>query len=267
MYLRNVILAISVAVLTGCATPYAQFYQDRTDEVDVTSRPDRYVVTGEEPKLYAGRAETEDALRMIEDGYEMIGYSSFNAANVDSKQALQQAKNVHACVVLVYSQYTNTVSGSMPLTLPDTQTSTTNLSGTVYGAGGTASYTGTATSTTYGTKTTYIPYNVDRYDHFATFWVKTTRPIFGVSVAELSTETRQRVGTNKGIEVKAVIKGSPAFHADILRGDVIIRIGEIEVYDLDSFTNAVKRYAGGKTVVRVLRTTDTKTIPVTLNNL
>ncbi len=47
---------------------------------------------------------------MMEDGYFMVGYSSFNGGNVDINGSLTQAKRVHASVVIVYSKYTNTVS-------------------------------------------------------------------------------------------------------------------------------------------------------------
>jgi len=46
-------------------------------------------------------------------------------------------------------------------------------------------------------------------------------PIFGTHIKDLTPEIRQQIGSNKGMLVYAVIKGSPAFEADILKGDVL----------------------------------------------
>jgi hypothetical protein len=191
---------------------------------------------------------------MLEDGYNLVGISLFNGGkNVNVNAALEQATKVHASVVLVYSKYTHTLSGSIPLTLPDTQTSTTTLSGNVMDPGGSVSYSGSAYSTTYGTKTTYIPYSVQRFDYFAAYWIKLKPPVFGVYVQELSAELRQKIGSNKGVVVIAVVKGSPAFYADILRGDILKQIGNHEIFDPKIFVEVSSRYAGKKVEVKCLR--------------
>jgi hypothetical protein len=111
---------------------------------------------------------------MLEAGYLLIGVSSFNAGeDVSENGALEQAKRIHADTVIIYRHYTNTLSGMMPLTVPNTQTGTAYHSGTIYDSGGgSAYYSGSSQITTYGTSTTYVPYNVARYDYFATYWVR-----------------------------------------------------------------------------------------------
>jgi len=191
---------------------------------------------------------------MLEDGHGLVGISSFNGTdNVNVNTALKQATRVHASVVLVYSKYTNTVSGTMPWTAPDTQRSTTTLSGNVIGPGGMATYSGNASSTTHGTRTTYIPYSDNRYDYFASYWIKLKPPVLGVHVRELTAELKQKIGSNKGVVVIAVMKRSPAFSADILRGDVLRKIGDTEILDQKTFGEATKQYAGKKVAVRFIR--------------
>src|SRR5688572_4162287 len=151
----TLILILFAIMMSGCATPYAKFYKDSTGGVDITAMPDRYVVSSTEPKLYETTNPDEDYLKLFENNYDMIGYSSFNAANVDPDQALMQGKKVHAEIVLVYTEYTHTKSGTTQLSLPNTTTSSTTMSGTAYGPAGMASYSGTAYTTSYGTKTTY----------------------------------------------------------------------------------------------------------------
>ena len=245
-------LIVVALLIQGCTGAAGHFYRDQTGGVDVTADP-TIAVSYEKPELRHGNNPEEDALRMLEDGYAMIGYSSYNAANVDENAMLSQAKKVHAAVVLEYSQYTNTVSGSLPLTRPDNQTSYTSLYGSSYGSRGYATYSGTAQTTTYGTRTTYVPFSINRYDVLATYWVRLAPQPFGVHARELDPETRQKIGSNKGLIVIAVIKGSPAFRADVLPGDVLRGIGDTELYDINSMQEAASSYAGQKVRVDLLR--------------
>lgn len=247
------LIPLIILLLVGCTNPYVKYYQDRTGGIDIMKSPRVIVPTGN-PQLFRGGDPDVDYFRMLEDGFGLIGISSFNAGNnVNVNAALEQATKVHASVALIYSKYTHTLSGSVPWTMPDTQTSTTTLSGNVMGPGGTASYSGSAYSTTYGTRTTYIPYSVSRFDYFASYWIKLKPPVFGVNVQELSAELKQKIGSNKGVVVIAVVKGSPAFAADILRGDILKQIGNHEILDPKIFGEATSRYAGEKVTVKFLR--------------
>lgn len=251
---RIITLTIWSFLMVGCATPYSQFYYDQTGGVDITTNT-IVILSKDEPQIFRGNIDNqeEETLQMFEDGYSLVGYSSFNAGNVNEKQAITQAKNVHASVVITYSKYTGTVSGILPLTLPTTQTSNTTLSGNVYGSGESAIYSGTARTTTYGSRTTYIPYSVNRNDYLATYWIKTKPLTFGVYIRDLPTEMRLELQSNKGVLVIAVVKGSPAFQADILRGDVIRKIGDIEMYDGETCKKTISGYAGQKVNVVILR--------------
>lgn len=234
----------------GCINPYAKYYYDVARGIDITRVES---TSTDEPKIFRGNAIETDNQTMLENGYSPLGYSSFNAGNVSENQAVIQAKDVHASVVIVYSKYTNTVSGLLPLTLPTTQTSTTSLSGSVYGSGGSANYYGNAYTTTQGSRTTYIPYNVNRSDYFATYWVKMKTPIFGVQVRELTPELRKQINSNKGLVIIAVIKNSPAFMADLFKGDILKKIGDVEIIDYNSFKQAGSKYTGKKVDVVILR--------------
>lgn len=239
-------------LLQGCTTPFSQFYYDKTGGADLTKLSSVVLPTGE-PQVYRGGNPEQDSVRMYEDEYNQVGYSLFNGSNVDGNGAIAQAKKVHASVVILYSKHTGTVSGYAPLTLPDTRTSSTSLYGNAYGTGGYASYSGIANTTTYGTKTTYIPYSVDRSDYFATYWIKSKPPIFGTRFVALTPEIKQQIGSNKGVLVYAVIKGSPAFEANILNGDVLRQIGDVSVFDDDSYQKAMTKYEGMEADVVIVR--------------
>lgn len=227
MVLRLLLIGITAFLIQGCA-PFSKHYYDKTGGADITTVP-WAVITDGEPKLLRGNKRENDTQKMLEDGYAQVGYSSFNAGNVNENGAIAQAKKVHASVVIIYSAYTNTESGALPLTLPN-------------GA--------------YGTTTTYHPYHVRRSDYFATYWIKLKQAIFGVHLEDLTTELRREIGSNKGMLIRAVIKDSPAFQADIFRGDVLRRIGEIEIYNDEKFSEALTRYEGQTVITIIYRNGD-----------
>lgn len=239
-------------VLQGCASPISKFYYDLTGGHNVLNNP-RVIISLKEPKLYNGQNKNLDSQKMVEDGYGMVGYTSYNGPSINRKGIINQAKKVHAAVAILYSTYTNTVSGELPLTLPDTHTSTTSFYGNAYGSGGYANYSGSAYTTSYGTKTTYIPYHVRRSDFFVTYWVKMKAPILGVHIKELTPDQRQEIGSNKGVFITAVTNGSPAFLADIFKGDIILKINRTYVYDFQSLAKPINKYKGEKVKLTLWR--------------
>jgi len=238
-----------VFLLIGCASPFTRFYREVT-----TAPKDSLVYSNEDPQIFKGSDQEQDFMKMFEDGYVLIGVSSFNAGNVNWNGAIVQARKIHASVVVAYSKYTNTVSGAIPLTTPDVTTSTTSSSGSVYGSrGGYGTYSGSSQTTSYGTSTTYIPYNVDNYDCFAAYYVKSKPPRLGVLYDDLPVELRQAMGTNKGALVRAVRKGSPAYDSDIIAGDVIRKVSDDVITDKHSLMSAINRYQGQAVPVTIWR--------------
>lgn len=243
--MRIALIASLMLLLQSCAiNPYAKYYTP----ISVRGTA-HFARVAEQPHLVRGTDPKQDRIRMMEDGYELIGYSSFNAGNVNEHLALDQAQKVGASVVLMYSRYTNTVSGRMPLTLPSTTTSSTSVSGMV---GSTPVY-GSGYTATYGTTTTYIPFSVRRSDYLAAFWKKLKPSEFGVSLREPRSDERVEIGRNVGFVIQAVRNGSPAFDADLFRGDVVERIGAVTLRTTADLRSALACYADRTTTVVVWR--------------
>jgi len=246
--LKLIVLVLIVFLFLGCASPFARFYNQ------MPTPRDRLIYHNDDPKMFSGSDPEKDYIKLFEDGYLMIGYSSFNAGSVHWNGAIAQAKKIKANIVVTYSKYTKTESGVIPLTTPDRNISTTTSSGSVYGSRGAyGTYSGTSQTTTYGSSTTYMPYSIDRFEYLATYWVKAKSPTFGSLFHDLPIEIRQAMGTNKGVLVKAVVKNSPAYDSDIISGDVIKKVGDIEITDKHSFINALRKYAGQKVSMSLWR--------------
>lgn len=264
--MKKGLFVIGLLLLAGCAgmNPFCQFYQDKNGGIDISTNPNVILPTGE-PKIYSGGDKDADHQKMLEDGYRFLGFASFNSGNVSKSQMIAQAKQVKAEVVIFYSQYTNTISGITPLTLPDTQTVTGFTSGNIHGSRGSASYSGSSTATIYGTKTTYIPYSENRYDYLATFWIKMKKTVFGAALNDLSSELREKIGSNKGALVIAVVQGSPAFMADVLKGDILRKINDTEIIDGKTFVDSLPQFVGQTVSIELLRDGKSITKQIKLN--
>lgn len=197
--MKRALCLLLLFMLSGCVNPYAKHYKGSTGLPGPGGAASAVLPAGA-PKLVNGTDPDSEALHMLEDGFSRVGFSYFNAASVDANDALEQARAVHAEVVIVY-----------------------------------ASKAG------------------NRYNCLATYWVKLKSPAFGVHMQDLTTETRINSGTRTGAYVIAVVKGSPAALAGIVRGDIIRKIGDVEVTSAATLYDAVAKLAGQKVTVEVWR--------------
>ena len=252
LMIRNIFLGLLPLLLIGCATnPYQEYYTDNTRGRDLLASS--YIVPpSPQPQLFRGTDQNEDAQKMLEDGYFLIGFSQFNARAVSNAYALAFAKKVHAAEVLVYSRYTHTVTEMVPTITPVSKTIETvherSRSWDDRGRGPMASPSVTTTTIT-EFDTTYVPTAVDQYDYFATYWIKGRPSIVGIRPRNLSADERQRLGTNKGLVVLAVVTGSPAFKADIFKGDIVQRVDDQDIVDVHSFYHTIVPPLQGKTAL------------------
>ncbi len=264
-FMKWVCFGVFFALLTGCTpNPFQEYYTDRTGNVDIVNSKMIILPEGE-PAVFNGSDLDSDYQKMVEDGYILLGYSNFQGANIDFKQAKSHGKKVHAKVVVLYSKYLKTVSGNMPLMLPTTQTTRTNVSGNVSGVGGNAYYSGSGTSTTSGSQPVYVPFNVDRHEYFASYWIKRRGTILGVEPKDITDEIRSEIGSNMGVLVNVVIKNTPAFFSGLFKGDVITSIGGSSVYDGPSWSNALSENAGKEVDVLFFRDGEHLTKKIKLN--
>ena len=243
------ITILSLCLLSvSCSNPFTTFYTP----VDSTLR----VKSDRNPERIKGSDAAEDYLNMLENNWRYVGYSSFTAGGeIDWDDAIAQAKKIGASAVIFYNpKFESSSSGAIPFTTPNVTRSYSTANATAYGSGGTVSAYGTGTTTTYGSQTMMIPYTVNRYSYMVTYWDKLPQQrIFGAYWLDLSRETRTAIGSNKGVILTAVVKGFPAFQADLLRGDIIKDIEGEEVLDMQRMSYLLDKFSGRAVSFTVLR--------------
>lgn len=250
MKIKALILTLMLSSLAACANPFVKFYHPNV-YYDASRRVG---VPMQIPEVVVGSDPQQDYKNYMEAGYVVIGTSSFNgpSGKYGLDDATDEGYKVRADLIIVYSHYTNTVSGVMPWTIPHTETSMTNMNGSMYGSEGMTTFNGTATTTTYGSQTTYIPYSINRSDYFAVYLAK-VKPRIGVYFNNLDDQERQTIGSNSGVIVNMVVDQSPAFNANILPGDIILKVNNLPVANTQTFSSTLEQLAGQQITLTIWR--------------
>lgn len=263
-------LAIALSgLLSACAgNPYRSSYTTLVSDKVPQAEPSALIPAEGAPRLLSSNDLKADSIKLLEGGYRPIGRSKFRSDYVEPAPALEQAQAVGAEVVLVTARHISTDTVAMPVVewspdqrvvQQDTQQVRSSDSDVVQS---TTHESVTVIEGEYQTR--YVPQTVDTYDNIATYWRKAAPPILGVLGSDVGEAERQASQSNKGLLVKIVVRKSPAFAADIFRGDIIRQLGGHEVLDADDFFEALMGMAGKTVDLRIWRDGKllTKTVPL-----
>jgi hypothetical protein len=194
-------------------------------------------------KMYVSNHSDKDNISMLENGYDMMGSTGFEAGDVSADLALQHAKSIRADTVLVYTKYTsNTSSLSKIAAIKAAAKTTDEIDAAV------------------------LEGEEEQYKYYASYWVKLPMPLFGLHIIKL--KQRNDDGgfvAEDGLKVLAVIKGSPAEKANLLRGDVLLTMGDVDLQKPETLSVAAKKYQGQTVEVAFSRDGQRSTTKATLN--
>ncbi|MCB5191362.1 PDZ domain-containing protein [Methylobacillus arboreus] len=184
-----------------------------------------------EPKIYTGVTETDDYQRMLNDGYEMLGYSNFEATDVPPSRAVAQAAKVKADAVVLYTKLLAGPGAAMKIQRIKAQSSD---SGAAAGTG-------------------------EVYSYFATYWAKLAPPFLGVHVMQ-----RREDDPEPGLTVLAVITGSPAAQAGLVVGDVLLSLAGERLSSAQELQAVSHQHAGQEVELLFRRVNAEKRVRLTL---
>jgi membrane-associated protease RseP (regulator of RpoE activity) len=220
--------------------PYVKTYISK-DRPSIALQPDP---TG--PKLFRGKSQVDDYKRMLENGFDMLGYSSFQGLDVAPEKATEQARAIKADLVLVYAEQ----KGSTPASVQVDQARKKSKNNAPADGASVDSASGDS-----------VPQDNKLYEYFASYWVKLAPPLIGVHV-ESNTQDEQR----RGLRIIAVVKESPAATAGLVEDDILTRIGDVALDKPEALTHAAKRYAGQTVDVLYKRGDNDGKTAMTLNS-
>jgi hypothetical protein len=256
--LKRLLLPVCAAFFAGCASnPYKLTYTASVSDKVPKGEPAALRPADGEARLLSSQDLRADGIKLLQGGYRPVGRSKFRGQYVDASLALEQAREIGVGVVLVMQKHVGneTVSVAVQDWVPDrrirvqesaqTQNSDSNVVQT---------QTHESVTTIEGEYVTrYEPQTVETFDHSASYWKKAPPPILGIFASDLDDAERKAQQSNKGVLVKVLVQNSPAFRADILRGDIVRRLGTHEVLGTDDFFEQVSAQAGKKVELQLWR--------------
>lgn len=220
--------------------PYAKNYKEQNTNnlKSQDANPDT--------KIFVSNHKDEDNISMLENGYDMMGSSGFSAAEASPDLALQHAKAVKADTVLIYKKYESAKTASSKLQLIKE-----------------------AAKRGKEIDPNDLVEEPTQYYFYASYWAKLPMPLLGVHIIKL----KQKVSDDEqevskavpGLKIIAVIKESPAAKASLVKGDTLLKIGDVELAKADDLFAAVKRYAGQTVPVQLQRNGVDVQVQVALN--
>ena len=181
-----------------------------------------------QPKVMRGWEKETDNIKMLENGFDLMGTSGFVGQNVPPSLALKHAMKIKADMVLIYDRQINENTRATQIQKAREKARAANR----------IKKKGEITEITI-TDEDLADSNA-KYDFYLTYWVKLPKPTFGTHFIKLVSD----VEDNLGVQVIAVIKESAAAVAGIKRGDNIISINGATVNSPDDLIKIIRKNKG-----------------------
>ena len=215
MSLRCLVRIMAAAVMTALVAACASPYAESYRDMSQTTMADvDFEPFSGAPRLVQSSGDPKlDVFLQLDDGYAVIGVSGFFGDPQNPDEVLQQAKGVGAAVVLIGAKYRNSET----------------------------------------TETSYIRYSVDRFDRWALYFAPLPRKGLGILFDRMTERQRREAGSDRGVQVVAIRKASPAARSNIVIGDVILTIDGHEVEDVATLRKAVDGALGRDAAIELVR--------------
>lgn len=225
------VLFIVLISLTSCATTNIinDSYQDFNIETDPSDF--EYLSPDKKPNLIITDNIEATLLETISNHYWPIGCNKFYGPKLeDFKLISNKARELKACIVLFEQKYQKTLT---------------------YQDGAYSVYGGSTHTSHY-----------DIYDYQVYYLVKIAKKIkLGLFYEDLTEQQRTEIQKNYGVYVNVVYKNTPAYYANIIRGDIVLKINDKLVYDSNQFRNEIEKLNTDCTLT-ILRNGTEQTIKV-----
>ena len=210
------ITILSLAILTNVSAENA-FEKNYKSQGDVNFMS---LDADSKAEIYRGWDKDKDNVLMLEQGFDLMGFSSFVGTYVPPSEALDFANKIKADTVLVYDRQINEATRATAI-----KKARENIKRKKLDEEG-------KIEEIVINKEDLVDPNV-MFDFYVSFWAKLPKPLFGTHLINFP-ENDER-GKDGGLFVIAVIKDSVAANAGILRKDSIMKINDIDLVEPQDF--------------------------------
>ncbi len=201
-------------------------------------------------KILRGWDQDTDKIKMLEDGYDLMGFTGFSGPNISPNLAKVHGEKLKADLILIYDRQVN----------ENTRATAIQKARDKVLAAKKIENNGEITEIEI-TEEDLADSNA-LYVFYASYWVKLPKPTFGTHFIKLA-KGNDEVEV-PGALVIAVIKGSPAAEAGILRNDSIVKVDQVNVDTPDDLMAVIKKSKGKSVNVEYIRNGKKESVTVNL---
>jgi hypothetical protein len=239
----SLLLFLAIQQAQAAENPFAKNFKEQNTNKLTSMNPNP------DTEILLSNHKDEDNIKMLEEGYDMIGSSGFSAEEASPDLALQHGKAIKADRVLLYKKYDSAkITGSKLELVRE------------------------AAKTGRELDEEELIEEPTKYAFYASYWAKLPTPTFGVHVIKLKVNTNTNpADENKtiedlpGLKIIAVINDSAAANANIVRGDTLLKMGDVTLNKVEDLFAAVKKYKGQNVTVELERNGVPAKVIVALN--
>jgi len=240
---RNIRILFACLALWASSSAHSNGFKEFFHSYDKNMSD--FIIRKSPPKIYNSFDLQADEKRLIEDGYDILGYSSFIGPQSDQKNAFNLGKKIRSEIIIINSRFVERVSGGTQIVMMPV-------------IGGYGGMIGGA-----------HPVSFDRYEQTAFFFAKLSpeKISWGVRWVPLTTQQATAIGSGKGVSVLAVVRGSPAFDANVLSGDIILAVAGQDISTPERLLKVKADYAGQSVPLSIIRAGQPQTLEIKLPTL
>lgn len=242
VWLGIVLMTQMMPMIAAELNPYAQNYYAQHNGANAS-------ISEKRPTILVGKDKEADKITMLEQGFDLLGSSSFQAGDVPPSLLEDHAMQIGAEQVLVYvSKVTEKTAASRAKELREIAKKN---------GGGVDDADIKATAGT-------------QYNYLATYWFKLPTPLLGLHVIKLKaaqghSDQEEAALLDKGLKVVAVIQNSPAQAAGLQRGDIILSVADTPVEMAEMLSKTVVAHQGESVAIAYVRNGEALTTTAQLN--
>ncbi|MDP8566879.1 PDZ domain-containing protein [Methylophilus aquaticus] len=221
---------LTSAILHAEDNPYTTNYQSQ-NQGNLRSMQSEPI-----PQLFSGKNRDDDNISMLENGFDLMGFSNFESEEVSPDLALAHGKVIQSDAILVYVKKAPNASPSARMEVIKE-----------------AAKKGKALTE----KDVAAP---GKFRYYASYWAKLPAPVLGVHVIKLvprnaldEDEKTEAKTDAEGVRLIAVIHDSAAEKAGLQRGDQLLTINREKVEDAAGLSSLVRRYRGNAVSLQIKR--------------
>jgi len=241
--MKKIFIITTILIVSGCSSNsgYKQYYSEYSNVEDRLSNGSLMFIPlkNEDPNLIKVSDAFKTTHSWIEKGYGVLGASSFIGVHENKKYIFKQAKTVKATDVIYSVNYErqgiSSSCGGQPC--------------------GTHSYG------IYSQKAVFLAKHTPEV--LNNLYNNTYR--IGLIFSDLSKDEKRKNEVNNAAKANTVYDGSPAFNANIFRGDIITSINGSTISDKDDANAKIKLYAYSERFIPISIIRDGKKIDVIID--